>query len=977
MKKFLFSIALLAIAFGVNAQVGVKTVVTPEGTTEISSTEVTAVKSNHQTRSNAEIIWQRFEEYGIGIDAFFAEETGDGYIRWETNDPRLEAFKQSGSTAWEVPTLSDWPKSSANKSGSLIAIMEDSYIVLLDANGNELNTIYISATMGGVKVNEAGTGVYAYYETTTAGNVAYFDINSSSPEWATELPTGLTGINVSDDESKIVVTCAGNNTAYILETEVGDIIQDDIYYYQNSPKQAPALSYDGTYMAWGDFNGNGNLYKWNGEKYEEVWKANLSMAGQSSCWGYGCAVSADGSTIALGTLGFVSSGYDGYVFLFNNYSGTPIWSAQTGGPVNFIDITADGSLIAVGSDGPMDHSTYDMLIYRRQSNEVFLGVNSPGSINGVDISDDGAYCVGTGKGVHSYEMGWGGVAYMIHSTPTTAGSLSGTITLNEMNDFSGAVVTVEGIDAYYEYTNAEGQFTIKYIPEGSYNVTVSKTGFTPQTVSAEITAGETANIEVALDPIGSPVKNLYASKGSSNIVELRWEAFEDSFVGYNIYRKDNVNSNFTEVLATLGTDETTFEDETAIPTKTYFYTVTAILSEGVETPYSNIEEGYASTGFITEVIEVYNGTAPTIDGTLADGEWADAFKVDISDFSGITENVEPAGTVYMYVKTDGQKLYIGLEDFADTELSENDCLALYFDDNNDHLFPADTDNSEGNYWFKYSGGTGILQYRPIYVTGSVGDVTTVEGAEVAFSDAAGHVTAEFVLEFGDADHQIKLGAENASSVYLFYRSSGSDYHAYWPYNNIDTFNPIGYDTFVYFVDDETPEAPQNLRVDEDILGWRNYVPVRWDMPEMNDFSHFNVYVNSSEVTHTVLGTEVTIDVESNTDYSVYVTTVDNSGNESEKSETLTFHVGNINVEEIASVNFSIYPNPASSEVRFQTEMNGEAMVSIVDMTGRLVKRVNVADVQNASINIEEMTQGLYFFMIQQNDLIVVRKVSVR
>ncbi|MBQ8222848.1 MAG: carboxypeptidase regulatory-like domain-containing protein [Bacteroidales bacterium] len=976
MKRFLFSIALLAMAFGASAQRSVQTVVTPEGVQEISSTDFTSVKSNHQTRSNAEIIWQRIEEYGIGIDAFLAEESNNAYVRWETNDTRVETFAFDGSTAWQFPTLSDWPSMSANKSGSLVAIMEDNQVILLDAQGNELNTINISGITCRVKVNEAGTGVYVMYDS-NGGNIAYYDINSSSPEWVTSLPSGLTGLNVSDDESKIIITCSGNNTLYVLDTEVGDIIQDDIYYYQNSPKQAPALSYDGTYMAWGDFNGSGYLYKWNGEKYEEVWKANLSMPGQSSCWGYGCAVSADGSTIALGTLGFVSNGYDGYVFAFNNYSSTPLWSAQTGGPVNFIDITADGSLIAVGSDGPMDHSTHDMLVYRRQSSEVFLGVSSPGSINAVDISDDGAYCVGTGKGVHSYEMGWGGVAYMIHSTPTTAGMLSGTITLAEVADYSDAVVTIEGLDSYYEYTDAEGQFTIKYIPEGTYNVNITKTGFSAQTISVEIVAGETANIEATLEPIGSPIKNLYASKGSTNVVELRWDAFEDSFEGYNIYRKENLNAAFTEVLASVGTDATSFEDETAMPTKTYYYAVTAVISEEAETPYSNIEEGYASTAFITEVIEVYNGAAPTIDGTLSDGEWADAFKVDVSDFSGISEGIDPAGTVYLYFKTDGNKMYIGLEDFADTELSENDCLALYFDDNNDHVYPADTDDSEGNYWFKYSGGTGILQYRPIYVTGSVGDVITVDGAEVAFSDAAGHVTAEFVLEFGDEDYQITPSDNDESSVYLFYRSSGSEYHAYWPYNNVDTFSPIAYDTFKYFVDDETPEAPQNLHVDEDILGWRNYVPVRWDMPEMNDFSHFNVYVNSNEVTHSVLGNEVTIDVESNTDYSVYVTTVDNNGNESENSETLTFHVGNINVVEIAAVNFSIYPNPASSEVRFQTEMNGEAMVSIVDMTGRLVKRVNISDVQNATVNVEELSHGLYFFMIQQNDLIVVRKVSVR
>ena len=320
---------------------------------------------------------------------------------------------------------------------------------------------------------------------------------------------------------------------------------------------------------------------------------------------------------------------------------------------------------------------------------------------------------------------------------------------------------------------------------------------------------------------------------------------------------------------------------------------------------------------------------------------------------------------------------MAIVDYADTELSENDCLALYFDDNNDHSYPASGNNSEGNYWFKYSGGTGILQYRPIYSDGTTGNVSEINDAEVAFSDAAGHVTGEFVLEFGDEDHQIKLGDEDASSVYLFYRSSGSEYHAYWPYNNIDTFNPIAYDTFKFFTNDEAPAAATNLRVDEDILGSRNYVPVRWDMPEINDFKEFLVHVNSPEVAYTVYGPEAIIDVESNTDYSVFVTTVDKYGHVSDPSETLTFHVGNINVEEITENAVSIYPNPASSVVYIESDMTGTATATIMDMAGRLVKRINISDMQNATISVEDLHQGLYFFMIQQDNIIIVRKVTVK
>ena len=115
----------------------------------------------------------------------------------------------------------------------------------------------------------------------------------------------------------------------------------------------------------------------------------------------------------------------------------------------------------------------------------------------------------------------------------------------------------------------------------------------------------------------------------------------------------------------------------------------------------------------------------------------------------------------------------------------------------------------------------------------------------------------------------------------------------------------------------------------------------------------------------------------NADYSVYVTTVDNAGNESEKSEVLTFHVGNINVNEIAATSVSLYPNPASSVVYIQTELTGEATANIIDITGRLVKSVNISDMQNASVNVEDIDTGVYFFMIQQENTIIVRKITVK
>src|SRR5690606_16917212 len=107
-----------------------------------------------------------------------------------------------------------------------------------------------------------------------------------------------------------------------------------------------------------------------------------------------------------------------------------------------------------------DNSTADLLIFRRQSNIPLSELNTSGSLTNVDMNGDGSLCIASGKAVHVYDMGWGGNAYCIHSTPTNSGTISGIITLNGSNENSGAKITIHNIDDYYEYTDEEGNYSI-------------------------------------------------------------------------------------------------------------------------------------------------------------------------------------------------------------------------------------------------------------------------------------------------------------------------------------------------------------------------------------------------------------------------------------------------------------------------------------------------------------------------------------
>lgn len=82
----------------------------------------------------------------------------------------------------------------------------------------------------------------------------------------------------------------------------------------------------------------------------------------------------------------------------------------------------------------------------------------------------------------------------------------------------------------------------------------------------------------------------------------------------------------------------------------------------------------------------------------------------------------------------------------------------------------------------------------------------------------------------------------------------------------------------------------------------------------------------------------------------------------------------IGYEEIEATQFNVYPNPATSTVFVET--NGNAQVSIIDMTGRVVKEMVITDNVSA-INIEDINEGVYFIMIQNENNRVVEKLVVK
>ena len=83
---------------------------------------------------------------------------------------------------------------------------------------------------------------------------------------------------------------------------------------------------------------------------------------------------------------------------------------------------------------------------------------------------------------------------------------------------------------------------------------------------------------------------------------------------------------------------------------------------------------------------------------------------------------------------------------------------------------------------------------------------------------------------------------------------------------------------------------------------------------------------------------------------------------------------NVSIEEIQA-NFNVHPNPATSTIFVETSLNETAQVSIIDLTGRCVKEVEVSN--NVAINIEDIERGVYFVTVEQNGNRSVEKLVVR
>ncbi|OBX21261.1 MULTISPECIES: T9SS type A sorting domain-containing protein [Bizionia] len=93
----------------------------------------------------------------------------------------------------------------------------------------------------------------------------------------------------------------------------------------------------------------------------------------------------------------------------------------------------------------------------------------------------------------------------------------------------------------------------------------------------------------------------------------------------------------------------------------------------------------------------------------------------------------------------------------------------------------------------------------------------------------------------------------------------------------------------------------------------------------------------------------------------------------------TEFVANLSVGEFASVNYTMYPNPANTVVNFEFSKGNmnTIQIQVFDVTGNLVSKSNlILEGNKLSLNVANLPQGLYFIELKSNGFKTIEKLIV-
>ena len=381
MKKLIYLFTACALAFQiVSAQTNslqTQRILTDPGkgtrveTRIASNATITGQQNTLKTIATPGTNWQATDGAAIDNVAKVSSKAQLTLAGWTLNDQRLSLYGTTNVPIWEVPLTIETTEESVdmNEDGTWIANGYSHTIEVYDpASSTPTWSTTITRSILGIKISNDGLKVFV-----AAGNLPTNDstflycytVGQNTPLWSKSYPGTYSSLVINKNLTRILLGeyGSGATVVHVLNPTNGALIFDS----PTADQYPPSISADGKYFVNGNFSGFVYLYEYDDGlgTYTQKWSHKVNG---TNSWVCGMSISADGSTIAVGTLVFLTNSFDGELYVFDNNSPDPLWIySGMGDMVQCVDISGNGSIIAAAGWGPLNNSGPDFFLFRRQS----------------------------------------------------------------------------------------------------------------------------------------------------------------------------------------------------------------------------------------------------------------------------------------------------------------------------------------------------------------------------------------------------------------------------------------------------------------------------------------------------------------------------------------------------------------------------------------------------------------------------------
>ena len=279
--------------------------------------------------SRVSTLWETSDPAAIAGVVRVSPALENSFVQWHLNNERVSLFHDSPVPVWEhiVSNLDFGYPTDMLENGTILAVGDDTVLKIFGPDSSTPTWEYtVGRTISGLELTPDGTGIYISFVDAGqgVGVVEKFEIGIETPLWSSSFIGGASTLDMSGNGTTLIFTQygGGNSNMWVLDSSDGSVIFQGPEYNQNSP----AICDDASIIVNGDYSGYVHVYEYSEtlETYEDKWSYNAAGNGTST-WIGGMSISGDGSTIAIGTLDFITGGYDGQIIVFNTEAPVPIW----------------------------------------------------------------------------------------------------------------------------------------------------------------------------------------------------------------------------------------------------------------------------------------------------------------------------------------------------------------------------------------------------------------------------------------------------------------------------------------------------------------------------------------------------------------------------------------------------------------------------------------------------------------------------